>query len=52
VIQRKKKRIKDKKQSARFVEIAERIELVGNPEEVFEKAVKKIVKAKSKNSTK
>jgi hypothetical protein len=42
---RKKKNVipDDKEQSARFIETAERIALVKNPEEVFEKAVKSII---------
>lgn len=45
--QRQKKKnakVDDKEQSARFIEIAERIELVENPEEVFKKVVTDITK--------
>jgi hypothetical protein len=45
--QKKKKRKQDdKEQSARFIETAERIELVENQEEAFETAVRNIVKVK------
>jgi hypothetical protein len=36
----------DPEQSARFVEMMERTELVDNPKEAFEQAVQKVVKAK------
>ena len=42
--QQKRRKQDDKEQSARFIETAERIELVENPEEVFETAVRKIIK--------
>jgi NAD-specific glutamate dehydrogenase len=35
----------DKEQSARFIETMERMELVDNPKEAFERMVKKVVKA-------
>ncbi|MGO9021025.1 MAG: hypothetical protein ACLQVJ_21995 [Syntrophobacteraceae bacterium] len=44
---RKKKKYEpdNPEQSARFMDLTERIELVENPKEVFEKAFKKVAKA-------
>jgi hypothetical protein len=43
---KKKPELDDKEQSARFIETAERIELVENPKEVFEGAFKKIIESR------
>jgi hypothetical protein len=42
---KKKPNLDDPEQSARFIEAAEKIELVDNPEEAFEAALKRIGKA-------
>jgi hypothetical protein len=44
---KKKPEPDDKEQSARFIELTERIELVENPKEAFEEAFSKIVKKRS-----
>ena len=49
MIQRKKKKLKDKKESTRFIETAERIQK-DNAEESFEEAFNKIIKAKKVGS--
>jgi hypothetical protein len=38
-------------QSARFIELMERTELVDNPEQAFEQAVQKVAKAKKETKT-
>jgi hypothetical protein len=43
---KKKPEPDDKEQSARFIETAERIGLVENPEEAFKDAFRKIAKSK------
>jgi len=50
----KQKNVKpdDKEQSARFIETAERIDLVENPEDVFRKAVQKITGVAVKQNSK
>ncbi len=43
----KKKKVEpdDPEQSARFIELTERMDLVDNPKEAFEKVFKKVAKA-------
>jgi hypothetical protein len=43
---KKKPEPDDKEQSARFIEAAEKLELVDNPKEAFERALGKIAKSK------
>jgi hypothetical protein len=49
---KKKPQPDDKEQSARFIEAAEKLDLVDNPKEVFEEALKKIAKAKRSTTKK
>jgi len=46
MIQKRKKELKDKKQSARFIETAQKVQENGAPEN-FEKACRAILKEKS-----
>jgi len=51
VVKIKKRKVEDKKQYARFVETAERIQK-DNPGEAFEEAFQKIIKVKRLNKKK
>lgn len=50
---KKKKKVEpdDPEQSAKFIDAAEKLDLVDNPKQAFEKALKKIAKATSKKKT-